>query len=175
MELRAKSRLKPTRMRHSSSLNQNGNFDSLTVWNEIVLRYRIQAFLVFMALRVQPKACLFVSRVSAFECLLPDELNPYLQKSPGYSRARWYVLGFNKSLSTSFSPCLRPLIGLERWVFEVFTLVASGIWLSHLWVDLLGRGAFHTPPLITKSVVALGNQGMLCWVCMGSQDIVYYL
>ena len=93
MELRAKSRLKPTRMRHSSSLNQNGNFDSLTVWNEIVLRYRIQAFLVFMALRVQPKACLFVSRVSAFECLLPDELNPYLQKSPGYSRARWYVSG----------------------------------------------------------------------------------
>jgi hypothetical protein len=119
--------------------------------------------------------CLFVSRVSAFECLFPDESNPYLQKSPGYSRARWYVLGFNKSLSTSFSPCLRPLIGLERWVFEVFTLVASGIWLSHPWVDLLGRGAFHTPPLITKSVVALGNQGMLCWVCMGSQDIVYYL
>ena len=30
---------------------------------------------------------LFVCRVSAFECLLPDESNPYLQKSPGYSRA----------------------------------------------------------------------------------------
>jgi hypothetical protein len=90
---------------------------------------------------------------------------------PGYSRAQWYVSGspylkttppvnslagrrycgtqaINKSYSTllSLTPCL-----CEAWRLgcEVFTLVASGVWLSHPWVDLLGRSAIHTSPLIT--------------------------
>ena len=43
----------------------------------------------------------------------------------------------------------------------------TGIWLSHPWVDFLGRSAIHTSPLITKSVVALGDQWLLCRVCVG--------
>jgi hypothetical protein len=109
-----------------------------------------------------------VWRVSAFECLLPDKSNLYLQKSPGYSRAQWYVSGspylkttppenslagrrycgtqaINKSYYTSLSltPCLH-----EAWRLwcEVFTSVASVVWLPHPWVDLLGRSAFHTSP-----------------------------
>ena len=149
---------------------------------------------------------------------LPDESNPYLQKSP----STMVCVGFplpkttppENSLAGGGIVGLRPLTNLilprcplltpcphEAWCLgcEVFILVASGVWLSHQctevrftsflsggfitaivvkpperklakhtsvqWVDLLGCSAFHTSPLITKSVVALGDQGMLCWVC----------
>jgi hypothetical protein len=115
--------------------------------------------------------CLFVSRVSAFECLLPDELNLYLQKSPGYSRARWYVSGspylkttppenslvgrrycrtqaINKSSSTLLSltpcPCEAWHLGCEVCYSELI-LVGEGFLINSMY--------FRT----NTKIVSLGN------------------
>jgi hypothetical protein len=61
-------------------------------------------------------------------------------------------LDFNNSLSTSFNPSPRPLIGKERWVLKV-PVCGLGVWLSHPWVDLLGRSTADTSP--PKRMVAL--------------------
>ena len=64
--------------------------------------------------------------------------------------------------------CPQPHARVRHGVLDVRSSIrASGVWLSHPWVDLLGRNAFHTSPLITKSVLAPSDQGLLCWVCVG--------
>ena len=93
-------------------------------------------------------------------CLLPDELNPYLQCSPSVGIAHSTLscerrcYGLRTSLSTSFNPCPRPLIGQERWVFEgacvrLRRLVISPVWVDSLVgsFDLLGRSTSDTSPV----------------------------
>ena len=70
---------------------------------------------------------------------MPDESNPYLQSSlsvviaPSTNSLVGGIGDFNNSLSASFNPCPRPLIGKERWVFEGF-----GLWLRHLVISPIG-------------------------------------
>ena len=55
---------------------------------------------------------------------MPDKLNLYLQSSPSVGIAHSTLscgrrcYGLRTSLSTSFNPCPRPLIGQECWMFE---------------------------------------------------------
>ena len=73
------------------------------------------------------------------------------QSSEGFETGLFY-LGFLNSM-----PIGTCRLGCEE-------LCPKAAWWN---VPITVRVTHHTSPLITKSVVALGNQGMLCWMCMG--------
>ena len=96
-----------------------------------------------------PTPCLFVTRVVYLVfSTLPDKSNPYLQSSlcPEFPSTSEGVLVAQDLIQWRIC---------NRIVLPLFPQLHAHI--------------FFVLDVITKSVVALGNQGMLCWMCICEQ------
>ena len=101
---------------------------------------------------------------------MPDKLNLYLQSSPSVGIAHSTLscerrcYGLRTSLSTSFNPCPRPLIGQECWVFEGACVRLRHLVISPVWVDFRpvasgGAGGAIAPPVFGQTVNPNSTRG----------------
>ena len=103
---------------------------------------------------------------------MPDKLNLYLQSSPSVGIAHSTLscerrcYGLRTSLSTSFNPCPRPLIGQECWVFEGACVRLRHLVISPVRVDLRpvasgGAGGAIAPQFLAKQLTLTQPGGQI--------------